>query len=241
MPPKLSVVVALLAAGVLAATGCQSQPPREAANTFDHRNSGNASSNREVARDASASGNFDYYLLALSWAPEFCATHPDNASSSECAPDRHLGFVVHGMWPQNESGSYPENCGPASPVAQGTVRRMLAVMPSRGLIQHEWRTHGTCTGLAADDYFAQIEKVYNNLQIPADFKALAKPAQLNPSDIEAEFAQANHAPASAVRISCADNELSEVEICMTKDLQYRSCPTNLRDCRASQVLVRPTP
>ena len=46
-------------------------------------------------------GSFDYYLLTLSWAPEFCATHSSNASSSECDPTHHFGFVVHGLWPEN--------------------------------------------------------------------------------------------------------------------------------------------
>ena len=56
-------------------------------------------------------GHFDYYLLTLSWAPQFCATHQANMSSSECDPKRHYGLVVHGLWPQNDNGSYPLECG----------------------------------------------------------------------------------------------------------------------------------
>ena len=112
-------------------------------------------------------GSFDYYLLTLSWAPEFCATHAGNTSSSECDPHRHFGFVVHGLWPENDNGSYPQNCAPAQPVAQQTVQHMLAIMPARGLIQHEWATHGTCSGLSTQDYFADIEKAFRAGTNPA--------------------------------------------------------------------------
>ena len=49
-------------------------------------------------------GKFDYYVLALSWSPEFCHSHPANAQCSG-----HFGFVVHGLWPQFVDG-YPEHC-----------------------------------------------------------------------------------------------------------------------------------
>jgi ribonuclease T2 len=234
MSGRQRVAVGLLLFVALLA-GCRSQP-REQSNF--------AASNEAKAAQTNAPappGNFDYYLLVLSWAPEFCTTHPDNASSSECDPHRHLGFVVHGMWPQNDNGSYPLNCGSAPPVAQATVRRMLDVIPSRGLIQHEWRTHGTCTGLSASDYFANIEKAYENVHIPDEFKALAQAEKENPVDVDAKFAQANHAPVSAVRVSCSGDELVGVELCLTKDLQYRSCGSDVRDCRAPQVLIRPMP
>jgi ribonuclease T2 len=186
-------------------------------------------------------GNFDFYLLNLSWAPEFCATHESTRSSSECDPARRFGFIVHGLWPENNDGSYPQDCAPAQPVAQATVQQMLAIMPARGLIQHEWAAHGTCTGLSAAEYFSAIRKAYSEVQVPQEFRALAKEESLSPSEIEANFAAVNHAPRDAFRISCSRGELVAVEVCLTKDLQYRSCGPGVRDCRAPQVLVRPTP
>src|ERR1019366_8281788 len=177
-------------------------------------------------------GSFDYYLLTLSWAPEFCAAHAGNAPSSECDPQRHFGFVVHGLWPENDNGSYPQNCAPAQPVAQPTVQRMLAIMPARGLIQHEWATHGTCSGLAAQDYFAAIEKAFRQAQIPPEYRAPGQALQASPADIEQKFAAANHAPVGDFRVSCSNSELVAVEVCLTKDLQYRQCGPRLRDCRA---------
>jgi len=186
-------------------------------------------------------GSFDLYLLVLSWAPEFCATHASNASSSECDPKRHNGFVVHGMWPENNDGSYPQHCAPAQPVAGATVDRILAIIPARGLIQHEWATHGTCSGLSAHDYFGDIEKVYRALQIPPEYRAPGQSLTASPSEIEQKFADANHAPKGAFRVSCTGSEFVAIEACMTKDLQYRDCGSGVRDCRAPQVTVLPTP
>ena len=107
----------------------------------------------------STPGAFDYYLLNLSWAPAYCAANSGNAASSECNPAHHFGFVAHGLWPENNNGSYPQNCGAASPVSQSIVQHMLTIMPSSTLIQHEWAKHGTCTGLSAQGYFNEIDGV----------------------------------------------------------------------------------
>jgi ribonuclease T2 len=186
-------------------------------------------------------GSFDYYLLTLSWAPEFCATQSSSASSSECDPSRHYGLVVHGLWPQNNDGSYPQHCGSSSPVASATVQQMITIMPSRGLIQHEWQTHGTCSGLSAQDYFAGIRKAFSALQVPAEYRAPAQAIAASPLQLEQKFADANHAPASAFRVSCKGNDFVALEVCLTKDLNYRACGNDVRECRAPQVTLRPVP
>jgi ribonuclease T2 len=186
-------------------------------------------------------GDFDYYLLSLSWAPEFCATHASAESSSECDPSRRYGFIVHGLWPQNEDGSYPRDCAPARPVAQDTVRRMLAIMPNRGLIQHEWAEHGTCSGLDAQGYFAQIESAFQQLQVPAEYRTPSEPLRVSPSQIEQKFADNNRAPSGAFRVFCHEGDLVGIEVCLTKDLKYRSCGGGMRECRSRSVNVRPVP
>ena len=84
-----------------------------------------------------ASG-FDYYLLNLSWSPEFCHSHPNAA---ECGT--HAAFVLHGLWPQKNDGFYPENCssepGPTDPATYKDI------YPDEGLLRHEWQAHGTCS------------------------------------------------------------------------------------------------
>lgn len=186
-------------------------------------------------------GIFDFYLLNLSWAPEFCSTHTSSRSSSECDPSRHYGFIVHGLWPENEDGSYPQNCAPAQPVAQPIVQQSLPLMPDRGLIQHEWATHGTCSGLASADYFAAIRKAYEKVQVPQEFRATTQQQSIRPVEIEQKFAAGNHAPKDAFRVSCSQGEMVAVEVCMTKDLQFRQCGPGVRDCQSPQVLLRPIP
>ena len=195
---------------------------------------------RQRQHAANTPGVYDFYLLNLSWAPAYCAANSGNAASSECDPTHHFGFVVHGLWPENDNGSYPQNCGTASPVSQSIVQHMLTLMPSRSLIQHEWMKHGTCTGLSAQDYFNQIETAYKKVQIPADYRSPGSAVTASPADIEQKFAAANNAPAGAFRVVCSKTDL-DVEACLTKDLQFRQCGSSLRDCRAAQVTLPPVP
>lgn len=185
-------------------------------------------------------GQFDYYLLTLSWAPEFCATQGGRGSSSECGPSHHFGFVVHGLWPENEDGSYPQHCGSSSPVSQDIVRQMMPIMPASYLIQHEWSTHGTCSGLDAQTYFGDIRQAFSQLQIPAEYHAPSQALNTSPGQIEQKFAAANSAPAAAFRVSCSGSEFVALEVCLTKDLKYRQCGSGVRECRAPQITLLPT-
>ena len=191
--------------------------------------------------DANEPGQFDYYLLTLSWAPQFCATNPSGRGSAECNPNKHMGLVVHGLWPQDNNGKWPQDCTSTPPVASATVDHMLPMMPGKQLIQHEWEKHGTCSGLSVKDYFGEIEKLYTGLSVPNEFKKPEESAQTSPSDIEAAFASANNAPKGAFRVSCPQNDFSAVQICLNKDFQYMACPTTQKDCRADQIQVRPIP
>jgi ribonuclease T2 len=183
-------------------------------------------------------GSFDYYLLSLSWAPNYCADHPGD-NSSECKSGNHKGFVLHGLWPQSNEGQPPMSCTPASPVASDTVRHMLEYYPSRGLIQHEWEKHGTCSGVSSQEYFAKVEQAFKSIQLPDQFNNQSGDKSLPPKDLDQSFADSNHAPADAFRISCHAQELVGVEVCMSKDLKIQSCAKSLRDCPANSVLMHP--
>ena len=196
---------------------------------------------RHKKSQSSSNTDFDYYLLTLSWAPEFCATNSSGRSSAECATNKHMGLVAHGLWPQYNDGKWPETCAATQPVSSATVDHMMAIMPGSSLIQHEWAKHGTCSGLSTQDYFAAIEKLYTGLHVPDDFKKPANEVETNPSDIEEEFASANSAPKGAFRVSCPRNEFSALEICLNKNLQYQACPDTVKECRASKIEVRPVP
>ena len=130
------------------------------------------------------------------------------------------------------------SCSTASPVAAETVDHMLNFMPSRGLIQHEWQEHGTCSGLSAHEYFAKAEQAFRNLQVPEQYQKANHQQQLKVSDLEKSFADANHAPPEAFRVSCHAGELVSLEVCVDKDLQYQGCTQSVRECPVNQVDMR---
>lgn len=182
--------------------------------------------------------SFDYYLLSLSWAPDFCASHPDD-KSTECKSGNHTAFVLHGLWPQANSGAPPESCG-GSPVPAATSRKMLEYFPTRSLIAHEWQKHGTCSGLSASDYFDKVEEAYTSVKIPDPYTNLGSDRKFPIRQIEQDFAKANDAPAGAFRVSCHAGELASVEVCLSKDLQYQACSQTARECTSAQVMMRGT-
>ena len=186
------------------------------------------------------SGNaFDFYLLSLSYAPDFC-DQSGSQDPKECGKGRKVGYVVHGLWPQSNGGRGPENCG-GSPVSQGIVQLMLNYMPTASLIQHEWQTHGTCSGLTADAYFAQVRQAKDNLKIPATLAQPASALTSNAGAIESQFAKANPSyPNGTFRTSCYGNgELQEVRVCLTKTVAAMACPASVQDCGNPSIQILP--
>lgn len=183
-------------------------------------------------RTTRSGAGFDYYLLTLSWSPEFCLSHPNAA---ECAA--HPAFVLHGLWPENNDGSYPQHCGnapgPTNPMA------FADIFPDSGLLRHEWQTHGTCSGLTPEAYFNAARKAYRSVTIPRQLATLQQPTQRPPQQILADFAAANPSlPANSMTLSCGNNQLTAVTVCLDKDLHAIAC-SGVRTCRANTVKITP--
>lgn len=175
-------------------------------------------------------GVFDYYLLTLSWSPEFCYSHADKP---ECQSGEH-GFVVHGLWPQYTNG-YPENCSTAPGLSNPA--EMADIMPDVGLVNHEWSTHGTCSGLDAESYFKLLRRAFTSVKVPQRFAAPRESFSISPQEVKNEFVQANpNLRADELTVSCGNNYLTAVSLCLTKDLKPTACQ-NLRDCRANVIRV----
>jgi ribonuclease T2 len=185
--------------------------------------------------------DFDFYVLSLSWSPSYCAAEGAQAEPAQCASGRPYAFVVHGLWPQNESG-YPEFCD-RSPewVPQNLVSSMLDLMPSKRLIVHQWKKHGTCSGLSAADYFARLREVRTRIEIPAAYVHVEEWKTVSPGTVEAEFRRANPGLSSdAIAVTCDSRHLREVRICMTRDLTFRACPeVDRKACRRQNVAMPP--
>ena len=230
------VLPAFFAAVLVAAAGCKSPNPPAPTPRTSSVESGSVQTVAHTRRGPEGNaqpGSFDFYLLNLSWSPEFCTTHPGNA---QCAA--RPGFVVHGLWPQNNDGTFPENCGGMS--KPPNTAAYLDIMPTVELILHEWRTHGTCTGLNPDGYFSQIRAAFRSVAIPSTFAATqTPPATVKPGDLLAQFSRANPSfPPDSFALSCGNNFLTAVEVCFDKNIKPESCRA-VRSCRANVIKIAP--
>jgi ribonuclease T2 len=195
-------------------------------------------------RRQNAPGEFDFYVLSLSWSPSFCEEASERGNSgrsqAQCG-GRPFSFVVHGLWPQYERG-FPEYCQRPSPrLDRNIMTSMLDLMPAPGLIFNEWDKHGTCSGLAARTYFETVRKARAAVKIPEEFLQISEPKTIAPDDLEAAFIKVNPGlSSSAISVTCGGKRLSEVRICLSRDLQFRSCEEiDRRACRRDEVVMPP--
>jgi ribonuclease T2 len=192
------------------------------------------------ALPARARSAFDFYVLALSWSPSYCETAGSRADPRQCG-SRPYAFVVHGLWPQFERG-YPEFCvRPAPFVPEPLVRSMLELMPSRQLVIHQWRKHGTCSGLAPEEYFALVRRAREKVRIPAGFQRLSEYRMVTPAEVETAFIAANAGlERDMIAVDCDRRYLREVRVCVNKELEFRACPdVDRRACRAPSMVMPP--
>ena len=193
-----------------------------------------------ASHDGAAAGRFDYYVLTLSWSPAYCLESP---TSTQCTGTRAYGFVVHGLWPQNEHG-WPERCD-TTRVPEELATQMLDLMPARGLIYHEWSTHGTCSGLDPSDYFRLVRRARATVSVPPGFGTSTSAVEQPPSALKQSFLRANPGvPEDALVVSCSGGQvprLRELRVCLTRELAPRTCSADVLRvaCRAPTLLVPP--
>ncbi|SMC29428.1 ribonuclease T2 [Andreprevotia lacus DSM 23236] len=176
--------------------------------------------------DAASQGNnvvgqFDYLALSLSWAPSYCASHPQD--QNECGTGKRYGFVLHGLWPQYENGGWPQNCS-SDKLSPASVQQYGALYPSPNLMSHEWEKHGTCYGQSQDAYFKASGQLKNGVQIPATYQQPAQPVRTTSAALAADFLKTNPSlkPGSVLAV-CNRGFLTEIHVCYGKDLQSRTC------------------
>jgi len=187
-------------------------------------------------------GQFDFYVLSLSWSPSFCKeTEERGRQSNEQCRGRPYSFVVHGLWPQHERG-FPRDCQvPAPRLNRETMTSMLDLMPAPRLVYHEWDQHGTCSGLQAQAYFDLVRKAREAVKIPETYAAPTATLTVTPDEVEEAFVKTNPGLSrSAIAVTCGSTRLSEVRICMSKDLKFRDCgEIDRRACRRDKLLMPP--
>lgn len=189
-------------------------------------------------RRGAPAGTFDYYLLSLSWSPSYCTTHADD--EQQC---RHkgYGFVLHGLWPQYRDGRGPQHCTMQSMPDEAVIQHALSFMPSRRLIQHEWETHGACSGLDADGYFQAADRAFAGVAVPPALATPRSPPSLGANEIVRAFIAANAGMSeNMLSVTCHDgSQLTEVRVCLSRDtLKPQVCGGRVRNtCRAGKLKI----
>lgn len=194
-------------------------------------------------------GQFDYYQLVLSWSPTHCAGNGRGDTDTQCGVKRKrpYGFVLHGLWPQYDRG-WPEFCTTRGRpyVPNGVIEQMMDIMPSRGLIIHEYKKHGTCSGLDPATYFKASRIAFNNVKIPKEFDKPTKPLTMTAAELVNKFRAINSTLTNdAIQVVCKRgnaNQLQEVKFCMTRKGAFRACTqgrTPQPRCLSKNIYIPP--
>lgn len=186
-------------------------------------------------------GVFDYYVVSLSWSPNWCAIEGDARGSPQCDADAEFGWVLHGLWPQYEDG-YPQDCRTVyDPPSRADTGAMADIMGTSGLAWHQWNKHGSCAGLDPDDYFALARTAFARIVQPPVFGQIDRTFTLPAAVVEEAFLRSNpDLSPDGITITCRDGHIQEARICLTRDLDPRVCGADVvRDCSLRDALFEP--
>jgi len=188
-------------------------------------------------------GDFDYYVLSLSWSPNWCELEGNQRQSPQCSDTAGFGWVLHGLWPQYENG-WPSYC---DSLLQNPTRRQTAemadIMGSAGSAWHQWNKHGTCSGLESADYFSLARQAYEQIIRPELLRNLTREVSLPARLIEEAFLRDNpEIDPDGLTVTCKSGAIQEVRICLTRDLDFRLCGRDVRrDCTMNDAVFQPIP
>ncbi|MFN0101966.1 MAG: ribonuclease T2 family protein [Bryobacteraceae bacterium] len=195
--------------------------------------------NRNAPRGTA--GEFDFYLLSLSWSPQYCSSAAGERDKTQCGGQRRYEFVLHGLWPQYDRG-WPQFCSSLQTLSNALVEKTMDIMPSRRLIRHEWEKHGACAGLSPAEYFAKARAAFDSVRIPVGLQSPPNARTVAPLRIRDEIVAANPGLVKeAVTVSCTGRFLTEVRVCVGKDLKARTCSEEIlrQGCRVPEIIVQP--
>jgi ribonuclease T2 len=200
-------------------------------------------STNAFAQSRGTPGKFDFYVLALSWSPDYCANNGQR-DRQQCKEGKKLGFVLHGLWPQYQKG-YPANCS-TEIMPEAVKQQFPNLFPSAKLYNHEWEKHGTCTGLTPSQYLTLSKQKKDSVSIPTAYLKPDKPFRTTISQLQSDFTLSNPGfNSQSVAPSCSGSGrfLQEILVCFTKDGKPGPCSAEVikrsqRSCGQSDFLVR---
>ena len=205
-------------------------------------------SSRDSRHGAAQPGDFDYYALVLSWSPTYCAGLKRGQYDPQCDVQRGrpFAFVLHGLWPQHIRG-WPQYCRTRRKpyVPRSLIDDMLDIMPSTRLVIHEYKKHGTCSGLDPYGYYALARQLYRSITIPRRYRRVEKAMTVGRDELIADFLQANRTlKRSMIAVACGrpGDRLREIRICFSRGGDLIACGQNesqRRLCRSDRMYVPP--
>ncbi len=196
------------------------------------------------AASRNAAGDFDFYVLALTWSPNFCAGR-GGSDSEQCGSGKNPGFVLHGLWPQNQK-RFPENCS-SVPFPSQLKREFPGLFPNDRLYTHEWCRHGTCSGLSPREYLALAQKLKDTAPLPPRYRHLREPVRTTAAALHQEFKAADAGnPDNGMAVFCSRSGrfLKEVFLCYDRQGKPTACSSEImsksaRSCGRADFLIRP--
>jgi ribonuclease T2 len=186
-----------------------------------------------------------YYVLALSWSPTYCGTNVGRNDLQQCGRGRRYAFVAHGLWPQYDQG-WPEFCDTREGwVSEENIKEMLPIMPSRKLVIHQWKKHGSCSGLEQAAYFDLTQELFEKVRIPARYLSPNEAVVVTPGEIVNDFIKTNkNLRPEMISVQCSGRgeraRLTELRICFDLDGAFSVCGQNeRRQCNAGSIMLPP--
>lgn len=183
-----------------------------------------------------ASSDFDFYVLSMSFQPEFCHMHKHDEFPGCESPDDFWrnSLTLHGLWPEDNDGSWPSTCTKEKfdpqVVSDLGSDRFFRLWPNvkashhsksyYSFWEHEWTKHGTCTGMSQDDYFDTVLKHF--LPTPS-FVGENYGMEVSASDLLSKYRELDKYSDSSedfgdVILVCSGGKyLSEVRVCVAKN------------------------
>lgn len=186
-------------------------------------------------------GVFDYYVMALSWSPNWCKLEGDAKGSDQCDARFDHGWILHGLWPQYHRG-FPSYCRSRERApSRGQTGAMADIMGTGGLAWHQWKKHGVCSGLTSKEYYELSREAYASVQRPEVFRKLTKDIKLPASVVEDAWLKANpQLKADEITITCRQGHIQEARICLSRELKPVPCGQDVvRDCRTKDAVITP--
>jgi len=217
--------------------------PTVAAQVDVHQVTPSAVAARPSPTVAAKAGDFDFYVLTLSWSPDYCVSSGAN-DPQQCSLGKKLGFVLHGLWPQYNQG-YPSDCSTAR-LPEEVKAQFPNLYPSPKLYDHEWEKHGTCSGLTPEQYLALSKKLKDSIAIPALYRAPEQPVRVTSTQLKKDFVAGNPSLSeSSLATYCSGSGrfLQELYVCFSVDGKPQACSKEIHDkaaksCGNPDFLVR---